>query len=341
MKNRIFKALVVHEIAANRFERRIEERSVDDLPAGDVLVRVHYSSLNYKDALSATGNRGVTRRYPHTPGIDAAGVVEECTVGAFEPGDEVIVSCYDLGMNTPGGFGQYIRVPFGWLVKLPEGLTLRESMMIGTAGFTAAQSVATVMSRGVSTGAGKILVTGATGGVGSIAVYLLAREGYYVVAVTGKPEAERYLLNLGASEILLRDKARDASDKMMLKGKWAGVIDTVGGEILTTAIKSTRYGGVVTCCGNAASPDLPLNVYPFILRAVSLHGIDSAQCALETREKIWQKLAGAWKITNLQQLCTEISLDELNEAIDRILAGKLTGRMLVNLEDKCFPSATP
>lgn len=340
MKNKMFRALVVHEMAGNHFERRIEEKRVDDLPAGDVLVRVQYSSLNYKDALSASGNRGVTRKYPHTPGIDAAGVVEESTVDEFKPGDEVIVSCYDLGMNTPGGFGQYIRVPAGWVVRLPEGLTLRQSMMIGTAGFTAAQSVATLMSHGVSllsrnvsTRAGKVLVTGATGGVGSIAVYLLAKEGYCVVAVTGKPEAERYLLDIGASEILLRDKAKDTSDRMMLKGKWAGVIDTVGGEILATAVKSTRYGGVVTCCGNAASPDLPLNVYPFILRAVSLHGIDSANCALETRKKIWKKLAGDWKIANLEKLCKEISLEELNEAIDRILAGRLTGRMLVNLEN--------
>lgn len=339
MKNKTFKALVVHESPEKTYSRGIEERTLANLPAGDVLVRVKYSSLNYKDALSASGNKGVTRRYPHTPGIDAAGIIEDSGVAEFAPGDEVIVSCYDLGMNTPGGFGQYIRVPAGWVVRLPRGLSLRESMMIGTAGFTAAQSVATLMSqdvssmsRNVSDKPRKILVTGATGGVGSIAVYLLAQEGYHVVAVTGKKKAEQYLIELGAKEVLLRSKAIDTSGKMILKGKWDGVIDSVGGEILATAIKSTKYGGVVTCCGNAASPDLPLNVYPFILRAVCLHGIDSASCSLEIRQKIWQKLANEWKITILDRLCQEISLEKLDKAIDAILAGTLTGRVLVNLD---------
>ena len=291
MSSPTFTAMVVSETETDKFQRELQEKTIDDLPKGEVLVRVKYSSLNYKDALSASGNRGVTRRYPHTPGIDAAGIVEASSNENFTPGDAVIVSCYDLGMNTPGGFGQYIRVPAKWVMPLPEGITLRESMIYGTAGFTAAQCVYRLSQHPVNPEQGNILVTGATGGVGSMAVAMLAKDGYQVVAATGKIEEEAFLLELGAKEILARPKAIDTSERMILKGKWAGVIDTVGGPMLATAIKSTRYGGAVTCCGNAASPDLPLNVYPFILRGISLIGIDSASCAMEVRIPIWQKLA--------------------------------------------------
>lgn len=332
MSEKSFKALLVTETAEKQYHREITTRSIDELPKGEVLVRVRYSSLNYKDALSASGNRGVTRRYPHTPGIDAAGVVEQSSVAAYTPGGEVIVSCYDLGMNTPGGFGQYIRVPAKWVMPLPNGLTLRESMIYGTGGFTAAQSVYRLMQHPVTPDQGKILVTGATGGVGSMAVSMLAQGGYTVSAVTGKMEEENFLRSIGAREILPRDKATDSSSRMLLKGKWAGVVDTVGGEILATAIKSTRYGGAVTCCGNAASPDLPLNVYPFILRGVSLIGIDSAECAMETRIKIWQQLATSWRLTDLEALATEISLEELDHTLTIILQGKHKGRIVLNLD---------
>ncbi|MFP4030582.1 MAG: YhdH/YhfP family quinone oxidoreductase, partial [Desulfococcaceae bacterium] len=277
-----FKAMVVEEAEKKTYTREIKERAISDLPDGDVLVRVHYSSLNYKDALSAVGNKGVTRSYPHTPGIDAAGVVEQSKDSAFTPGDEVIVTSYDLGMNTDGGFGQYIRVPAGWVVPLPEGLSLRESMIYGTAGFTAGMSVAAV-AHAVPPEKGDILVTGATGGVGSLAVGILSKIGYKVTAVSGKSDAEGFLKKLGAQAVIGREEASDDGGKPMLKGRWAGAVDTVGGEILATAIKSTDLHGTVTCCGLVASPDLPINVFPFILRGVTLVGIDSQNCPMDRR----------------------------------------------------------
>ncbi|KPK00127.1 MAG: quinone oxidoreductase [Desulfobacterales bacterium SG8_35] len=331
MQNSSYDALVIEEVAANNFTREIRTKNITDLPAGDVLIRVHYSSLNYKDALSASGNRGVTRRYPHVPGIDAAGIVAESSSPEFKPGEQVIASGFDIGMNSPGGFGQYIRVPAGWVLHCPENLTLRESMIYGTAGFTAAQSVERLVNFPIEPESGKILVSGATGGVGSIAIALLAHLNYRVTAVSGKPEAEDFLHRMGAAEIISRQQAADLSGKLLLKEKWAGVIDTVGGEILATSIKSTGYGGAVTCCGNVASPDLPLSVYPFILRGVSLLGIDSAKCPINIRRKIWQKLAGEWRLANLDSLAAECRLPELPAFIERMLQGRHTGRVIVNL----------
>jgi len=331
MTQKQFKALVVKETADKKIIREICEKSIDELPEGDILVRVSYSSLNYKDALSASGNRGVTKQYPHTPGIDAAGVIEESSSDSFHPGDEVIITSYDLGMNTPGGFGQYIRVPAGWVLKLPEHLTLKESMVYGTAGFTAALSVYKMEQHGVTPDQGEILVTGATGGVGSLAVTILAKAGYHVVAASGKPEEKQFLIDLGAKEVIHRDAVRDATGRPLLKGRWAGVIDTVGGDILATAIKSTKYGGVITCCGNVASADLPTSVLPFILRGVSLIGIDSGNCPMDIRLSLWNRLAGEWKIEALDRLTNEISLEELDQNIELILKGKLKGRTVVNL----------
>ena len=331
MQNDSYSALVVEETTAGTFARQVRPRNIADLPAGDLLVRVHYSSLNYKDALSASGNRGVTRRYPHVPGIDAAGVVAGSTSPLFSPGDQVIASGFDIGMNRSGGFGQYLSIPAEWALHCPKDLSLRDSMIYGTAGFTAAQSVERLASFPIEPGQGKILVTGASGGVGSIAVALLAKLGYTVTAVSGKPEAEGFLRELGAAQIISRQQAADSSGRLLLKEKWAGVIDTVGGEILATAIKSTSYGGAVTCCGNVASPDLPLSVYPFILRSVSLLGIDSAKCPIHIRQQIWQKLAGDWRIENLDSLATECTLSELPGFIARMLQGRQTGRVIVNL----------
>ena len=331
MQKKSYNALVVEETSPNAFTREIKSKNISDLPAGDLLVRVHYSSLNYKDALSASGNRGVTRHYPHVPGIDGAGVVEESTSPEFKPGDKVVITGFDLGMNTSGGYGQYIRIPAEWAIHCPDNLTLRESMTYGTAGFTAAQSVNKLINHPVLPEQGKILISGATGGVGSIAVSIMAKLGYSITAVSGKPEAKEFLTNIGATEIISRQQAADSSGKLLLKEKWAGVIDTVGGEILATAIKSTAYGGVITCCGNVASPELPLSVYPFILRGVSLLGIDSAKCPIHIRQKIWQKLAGEWKIENLDSLVTECKLPELSGIIEKMLHGQQTGRVIVNL----------
>jgi len=331
MQNNSYNALVVEETSPNSFTREIKSKNISDLPAGDLLIRVHYSSLNYKDALSASGNRGVTRHYPHVPGIDGAGVVEESTSTEFKPGDKVVITGFDLGMNTSGGYGQYIRIPAEWAIHCPDNLTLRESMTYGTAGFTAAQSVNKLINHPVLPEQGKILISGATGGVGSIAVSIMAKLGYSITAVSGKPEAKEFLTNIGATEIISRQQAADSSGKLLLKEKWAGVIDTVGGEILVTSIKSTAYGGVITCCGNVASPELPLSVYPFILRGVSLLGIDSAKCPIHIRQKIWQKLAGEWKIENLDSLVTECKLPELSGIIEKMLHGQQTGRVIVNL----------
>jgi len=331
MQNKSYKALVVKEASPKTYTREIETRTINELPQGDLLIRVHYSSLNYKDALSASGNRGVTRRYPHVPGIDAAGVVEESSSKDFTPGDQVIATGFDLGMNTSGGYGEYIRIPAGWALHCPQQLSLKESMIYGTAGFTAAQSVYRLVNFPVEPEQGKILITGATGGVGSIAVSIMAKLGYSITAVSGKPDAKEFLTSLGTEEIISRQQATDSSGKLLLKEKWAGVIDTVGGEILATAIKSTGYGGAVTCCGNVASPELPLSVYPFILRGVSLLGIDSAKCPVHIRQKIWQKLAGPWKIENLNSLVTECRLPELSAIIEKMLKGLQTGRVIVNL----------
>ncbi len=331
MQNISYNALVVQEIGSDAYSREVHSRSIRDLPDGDLLIRVHYSSLNYKDALSASGNRGVTRHYPHVPGIDAAGVVEESSSHDFRPGDQVIATGFDLGMNTSGGYGQYIRIPAEWALHCPQSLSLRQSMIYGTAGFTAAQSVEKLVNHPVLPEQGKILISGATGGVGSIAVSIMAKLGYSITAVSGKPEAEGFLTKLGANEIISREQAANSSGKPLLKEKWAGVIDTVGGEILATAIKSTGYGGAVTCCGNVSSPELPLTVYPFILRGVSLLGIDSAKCPLHNRQRIWQKLAGEWKIENLDSLATECTLHELPAIIEKMLQGRQTGRVIVNL----------
>ncbi|MES0396587.1 MAG: YhdH/YhfP family quinone oxidoreductase [Syntrophobacteria bacterium] len=331
MDSKTFKAMVVQETPDGKYTRRIAEKSLDDLPAGEVLVRVHYSSLNYKDGLSATGHRGVTKNYPHTPGVDAAGVVEESLSDAFQPGDEVIVTSYDLGMNTSGGFGQFIRVPVGWVVPLPENLSPRESMAYGSAGLTAGFCILKLQEHGVTPERGEILVTGATGGVGSFAVAMLAKIGYQVVAVTGKMDEKQFLIDLGAKEVISRDEATDTSGKPLLKGRWAGVVDAVGGEILATAIRSTKLHGAVTCCGNVASPDLPINVYPFILRGISLVGIDSQSFPMTFRRQTWKKIATEWKLDNLDRQTSVRSLEELDSEIDRILAGKQKGRVIVDL----------
>ena len=326
-----FKALLVEQPEKKVFNRSIVTRSLDDLPEGDLVVKVHYSSLNFKDALSAVGNPGVTRNFPHTPGIDAAGEVVSCADGSFQTGDKVIVTSYDLGMETDGGFGQLIRVPSKWALKLPEGLSLKESMMLGTAGLTAALSVRELVENGVTPDNGPILVTGATGGVGSLAVAMLATIGFEVTAVTGKIEETPYLESLGAKRVIDRETLLKGNERPMLKPTWAGVVDCVGGDMLAAAIKSARYDGVVTCCGLVASIDIPINVFPFILRGVRLIGIDSAECPMERRVKVWQQMATEWKLNNLADMVDEITLEGLEEKIQLMLKGGLKRRALVNL----------
>ena len=327
-----YKAMLVEQ-SAGGFTRRIAARAVEDLPPGEVLVRVRYSSLNYKDALSATGHPGITRRYPHTPGIDAAGTVVASSVGVIGVGDTVMISGFDLGMNTPGGFGQYIRVPAGWILPVPQGMTPRECMIYGTAGLTAALSLLRLEDHGLKPQNGEVLVTGASGGVGCMAVGILARAGYSVVAASGKDEAKVFLENLGASSVVKRGEVDDTSRKALLKERWAGVIDCVGGNILSSAIRATRYGGAVTCCGLVASAELALTVYPFILRGVSLIGIDSAACPAQMRTLAWSRLAGPWRLQRPERIMREVRLEDLDAEIDRILGGRQLGRVVVNLED--------
>ena len=322
--------MVVTETADKKFVRDIQDRELGELPSGELIIEVKYSSLNYKDALSASGNKGVTRKYPHTPGVDAAGVVVDSTNRSFAVGDQVVVTGFDLGMNTPGGFGQYISIPSGWAVKLPQGLSLRDSMGYGTAGLTAALCVMRLLASGLSKDAGEVLVTGATGGVGSVAVGILVKLGFAVAAATGKTDEKEFLTSLGAKTILSREEANDTSGRPLQKPRWAGVVDTVGGNILATALKTAKYGGLVAACGNAMSGDVSMTVYPFILRGVSLLGVDSVELPINSRIRAWQKLAGEWKI-DLDPIVTECSLEQLDPKIDQILKGGVRGRVVVNL----------
>jgi acrylyl-CoA reductase (NADPH) len=323
-----FRALLV-EKTDKGFSRTLVERDTDQLPDGDVLIQVAFSSLNYKDALSATGNPGVTRNFPHTPGIDAAGTVTESTDPSFKAGDQVVVTGFDLGMNTPGGFGEQIRVPAGWVVPLPTGLTLEQAMVLGTAGFTAALCVHKLVAAGMTPDSGPVLVTGASGGVGSVAVMLLAKLGYQVTAVTGKAAQHEFLKQIGANSIISREDARAGADRPMLAEQWGGAVDTVGGEILFNAVKGLRYGCSLAACGLVDSPAIPASVLPFILRHVNLLGVDSVQLPLPQKQEIWAKLAGDWQLPELDALKRPLTLDTVSDAIDQILAGDMVGRGLL------------
>ncbi len=330
MNSKRFRAYRIERTAQAQYVRGIQTLSVDDLPVGDVLVRVHYSSLNYKDALSATGAKGITRDYPHTPGIDCAGIVEESTSPDWQIGDEVIVTGYDLGMNTAGGFAGYVRVPADWIVRCPKGLTLRQAMIFGTAGFTAALCIQALEERGVHPDGGEVLVTGASGGVGSVAVSLLNTRGYRVVAATGKRDAVDWLRGLGADEVIPREALIDHSARPLLKARWMAAVDTVGGEILATILKAMVYQGAVSCCGMVASAELHTTVFPFILRAVSLLGVSSQNASRKLREETWAKLAGSWQAENFKAIATDITLDQVDEHLERLLRGQVRGRILLN-----------
>jgi len=327
-----FKAFEVSEVADKQFKSAIVEKSIAALPTGDVLIEVHYSSLNYKDALSASGNKGVTRNYPHTPGIDAAGVIAESSDSSLPAGTEVIVIGYDLGMNTAGGFGQFIRVPSQWVIPLPDGLSLRESMILGTAGFTAALCLEKLFRNGLEDKQGEVLVTGATGGVGIVAVALLSRLGYRVVASTGKKESHDRLRSLGASDIIERNELSEANSKPMVAERWVGAVDVVGGDTLFNVIKGLRYGASVAACGLVQSPMFNASVFPFILRGVNLLGIDSVQLPLSHKKAVWNKLASEWKLENLDKLSTEIGFGELQDCLQQVLAGRAEGRWVLNLK---------
>ena len=324
-----YQALVVSE-KEGKYIQEVKELNTRDLPKGDVLIQVHYSSLNYKDALSAVGNKGVTKNYPHTPGIDAAGIVIESESENFGVGEEVVVSGYDLGMNTPGGYGRFIRVPAEWVVKLPENLTMKEAMIIGTAGFTAGISI-NRLTELVKPADGRIIVSGATGGVGSVALSILSKLGYETVAVSGKESEYPFIESLGAGGIISRTDFLTLDKKPILSSKYAGGIDTVGGVILENIIKSLKPLGVVTTCGSVSGTELNMSVFPFILRGISLIGVSAQNYPMELRAKLWEKIADEWKPTNLMNIYNEITLHELPDAISQILKGGLKGRTVIKL----------
>lgn len=329
MKNIPFNAFWVTEESDGSFKSQVIQRSTDDLPQNGVLIKVAYSSLNYKDALSATGNKGVSRHYPHTPGIDAAGIVAKSNSDKFKPGQQVIVTGYDLGMNTMGGFGEYINVPAEWVVPLPDSLSLKESMILGTAGFTAALSMHHLLRCGQKPEDGPLLVTGASGGVGSISVSIASKLGFDVTASTGKTDQHKYLENLGAQTIIGRGEVDDQSGRMLLRPQWAAAIDTVGGNTLATILKSLKTHGNVACCGNVSSPLLNTSVFPFILNGVSLLGVNSATTPMPLRLKLWGNLANAWK-PDFQRIETKIAgLNEIQLRIEKILMGEIIGRVVL------------
>lgn len=304
---------------------------LSQLPPHPVRVRVHWSALNYKDALSASGHRGVTRNYPHTPGIDAAGIVESSEDERFKPGDQVIVTSHDLGMNTPGGLAEYIQVPGDWVVPLPEQLSLKDSMILGTAGITAALALHKLLRNGLAPEQGPVVVSGASGGVGSVAIMLLAQLGYTVWAVSGSQEAYDWLTELGAERCLPRTEVSDNSSRPLLKSRWAGAIDTVGGEMLAGLLKACSKEGSVAACGLVASAEFPATVYPFILNGVNLLGVDSAEFSASLRQELWQRLGSDWKIDGLDKLATELSLEQVPEALNKMLRGGTRGRQIVSL----------
>lgn len=327
-----FTCFLVEKDDAGEIRAGLARRPLAALPEGDVLIRVGWSSLNFKDALAATGHPGVAGKLPHVPGIDAAGTVVESQAEDFTVGQEVIVTSYDLGAGRWGGWAEYIRVPADWVIPLPVGFTMSEAMSFGTAGFTAAMSVEALVHNEITPDLGEVLVSGATGGVGCIAVQLLAKLGYQVVAVTGKENQHEWLRKLGAGRIVSRGDVTDSSSRPLLSTRWAGAIDTVGGEMLATILRSTIPRGCVTACGLVGGGDLSLTVYPFILRGVTLAGIDSAWYPRGKRIKLWEQLAGEWKLDQPNDLVTIVKLSDIEESVQRILAGEIVGRVVVEID---------
>jgi len=326
-----FKAYRVEKID-KEFLCSVKTLSINDLPPGDVTISCAYSSLNYKDALSTIGNPGVTKNYPHTPGIDAAGVVNISDDRRFKPGDKVIVTSYDLGMNTAGGFGGMIRVPGDWVVPLPKGLSLREAMVLGTGGLTAGIAAKDILRAGVTPKTGPVIITGASGGVGSLAVALMAKLGFEVHASTGTAAAKPLLEKAGASKIISRQELSQTEDKPLFAGRWGCAIDVVGGATLENVIKSIKPYGAVAICGLVGGSSFKTNVFPFILRGITLTGVESGEYQMKERLDVWEKLGGPWKTDFPDEGIKEVSLDRLDIEVKNILEGKTCGQILVNLE---------
>jgi acrylyl-CoA reductase (NADPH) len=326
-----FDALVVNK-QEDQFSVKLQKLTLQDLPEGEVLIQVHYSGVNYKDSLATIPNGNIVNTYPFVPGIDLAGVVVSSEDPRFQEGDEVIATSYEIGVSHFGGYSEYARIPAKWIVPLPKGLTLKEAMIIGTAGFTAALSVQRLEENSVSPEKGRVLVTGATGGVGSFAVSILSTLGYQVEASTGKESEQEYLKKLGATSIVSREEVFDGKTRALSKQKWAAAVDPVGGEPLASLLSQIQYGGSVAVSGLTAGTKLPTTVFPFILRGVNLLGIDSVYCPMETRLKVWNSLATDFKPANLEEFIQqEVTLQQLPDVLPNLLKGQARGRIIVKL----------
>jgi len=332
MNDSKFRCLLVEKIGKDQIRRELSMQPLHALPAGEVLVRVQWSSLNYKDALAAQGHPGVVRKFPHVPGIDAAGEVMESNSPVVSAGQQVIVTSHELGAGQWGAWSERIRVPADWVVPLPSGLDARSAMVFGTAGFTAALSVRQLQKHEITPERGPIAVSGASGGVGIIAVHLLRHLGYQVTAISGKADRIELLKQLGATDVMSRDGALDQSSKPLLAARWAGVIDTVGGPLLASLLRSSQPGACITACGMVGGVDIPISVYPFILRGITLSGIDSAWTPRVVRAEVWQRLAQSWNVSKtLESIVDEATLDQLEPRIDDMLSGTHVGRTIVRL----------
>jgi acrylyl-CoA reductase (NADPH) len=327
-----FKALRA-ELESEELTIKITELQQEDLPEGDTIIEVHFSSLNYKDGMALNGNKAkIMRNIPMSPGIDLAGIIQSTSSDKFKQGDEVIVTGWGLGETHSGGYSQLVRVNSEWLIKKPDNISLKHTMSAGTAGLTAMLSIMSLEDSGISNTSGDIVVTGASGGVGNISIMILNKLGYSVTAVTGRMELENYLKNIGASNVMSRDDLL-AMNRPLNSGKWAGAIDTSGGIILANVLSAINYDGAVACCGNAAGNDLPTTVLPFILRKVKLIGIDSVYCPQSIRIKAWEKLGELINAEDFEKVTEEINLVNINESAQKILAGQIQGRVVVNIKD--------
>ena len=313
-----------------KVEGRLVTVTLDDLSEGEVVIETAYSSVNYKDALAVAGTARIVRRFPLTGGIDLAGSVVSSESPLFEKGDQVVVTGYELSVTHDGGYAGFARVPAEWVVRVPDGLSAFDTMAIGTAGFTAALCIVQMESNGLSPERGPVIVTGATGGVGSVAVELLATLGYDVTALTGKDSEHDHLRSLGAKEVLSRHEL-EMGTRPLEKSMWAGAVDPVGGDILAWLTRTMKYGGCISSCGLTAGIDLNTTVLPFILRGVSLLGIDSAACPMARRQEVWRRLGADMKPTRLPTVAKEITLADLPEAFATLLAGEARGRTVVKL----------
>jgi acrylyl-CoA reductase (NADPH) len=328
MKDRFKAILLTKDGATQKAEEA--ELGLEDMMEGDVVVAVSHSTVNYKDGLALTGRSPVVRRFPMIPGIDLAGTVESSSHAGFRPGDKVLLNGYGLSETHYGGYAEYARVKGEWLVKLPKEFTAAEAMAIGTAGYTSMLAVMALEDAGVTPAKGAMLVTGASGGVGSVAVALLAKLGFKVIASTGRSEEEAYLKSLGATEIVPRAEL-SGEPRMLGKERWAGAVDSVGSKTLANVIASTSYGGAVAACGLAGGLDLPVTVAPFILRGVSLLGIESVQMPMPRRKQAWERLARDLDVKKLAAMTQTIGFGDLRGAAGDILAGKVRGRLVVDI----------